>query len=296
MSAILQHLPPNTTIFPAWQNHLEKEPAKPVEVKKTIEKIEYKSKQKVKKEVEVKAFIVKRHVTKDFYERQKIKPFGIGVTEDDLRQNVNLTSIQRENVWHPFYEIKLEEEDFKEKYQRQQKEKKEKAMMNADIEEIENKLKSLEEKERQEQQMLLDAASGVGEKKKFDMKKIAERKREEEKLEASIPQDDPYTVKLRGLTNDMTEDDIWAAMKRFGEIIKVKIPLEELRNGKKRSKGFAFVTFKITESANRALEDAEVNVDHATLDIERALKRAPAAGTKDGSSNQQAFEMLKRRT
>jgi len=46
------------------------------------------------------------------------------------------------------------------------------------------------------------------------------------------------------LTNDITEDDIWAAMKRFGEIIKVKIPMEELRNGKFRSKGFAFVTFK----------------------------------------------------
>jgi hypothetical protein len=41
-----------------------------------------------------------------------------------------LTSIQRENVWHPYYEVKVEEEDFKDKYQRAQKEKKEKAMMN----------------------------------------------------------------------------------------------------------------------------------------------------------------------
>ena len=47
-----------------------------------------------------------------------MRPFGIGTTEDDIRQNVNLTSVQRENVWHPYYEVKLEEEDFKEKYQR----------------------------------------------------------------------------------------------------------------------------------------------------------------------------------
>ena len=47
-----------------------------------------------------------------------MRPFGIGTNEDDLRQNVNLTSVQRENVWHPYYEIKLEEEDFKEKYAR----------------------------------------------------------------------------------------------------------------------------------------------------------------------------------
>jgi len=26
---------------------------------------------------------------------------------------VNLTSVQRENVWHPYYEVKTEEEDFK---------------------------------------------------------------------------------------------------------------------------------------------------------------------------------------
>lgn len=62
--------------------------------------------------------MIKRKVTKEYLERRKIKPFGIGNNEDDLRQNVNLTSIQRENVWHPYYEIKLDEEDFKDKYQK----------------------------------------------------------------------------------------------------------------------------------------------------------------------------------
>lgn len=153
MSAINQTVAANgsTQIFPTWVNHLEKEPPKPVEIKKNIEKIEYKVKQKVKKVVEVRSFVIKRKVTKEYLERQaKLKPFGIGVTEDDLRQNVNLTSVQRENVWHPYYEVKLEEEDFKDKYQRQRAEKREAEMMNKDIQEIENKLKSLEERERQE--------------------------------------------------------------------------------------------------------------------------------------------------
>ena len=122
-----------------------------METKKIIEKIEYKGKQKIKKEIEIKAFLIKRKVTKEYLERRNIKPFGVGTNEDDIRQNVNLTSIQRENVWHPYYEVKLEEEDFKDKYLRGQKEKKEKAMMNNDIEEIENKLKTLEEKEKAEQ-------------------------------------------------------------------------------------------------------------------------------------------------
>lgn len=56
-------------IFPVWENCLEKEPAKVHESKKTIEKLEYKVKQKIKKEVEVRSFVIKRRVTKDFLER-----------------------------------------------------------------------------------------------------------------------------------------------------------------------------------------------------------------------------------
>jgi len=104
---------------------------------------------------------------------------------------------------------------------------------------------------------------------------LQDRKREEEKQEAAIPQDDPYTVKLRGLTNDITEDDIWHAMRRFGDIMKVKIPMEELRNGKKRSKGFAFVTFTKEDHATKAIEEGEVPIEFATLQIERALKAPP---------------------
>jgi hypothetical protein len=44
--------------------------------------------------VEVRTFVIKRKVTKEYLERQaKLRPFGIGTTDDDLRQNVNLTSV-----------------------------------------------------------------------------------------------------------------------------------------------------------------------------------------------------------
>jgi hypothetical protein len=157
MSAINQS---PTCIFPVWENNLEREPHKPTEIKKVLSKVEYKMKQKVKKEVEVRSFLVKRRVTKDYLERQaKLRPFGIGTTDDDIRQNVNLTSVQRENVWHPYYEVKMEEEDFKEKLQRQKREKKEADVVGGDIADIEGRLKQLEDKERQEQQALLDAAA-----------------------------------------------------------------------------------------------------------------------------------------
>jgi hypothetical protein len=64
-------------------------------------------------------------------------------------------------------------------------------------------------------------------------------------------------------------------MKKYGEILKVKIPMEELRNGKKRSKGIAFVTFKTRDQADKAISDGEVCIDFATLNIERALKSLP---------------------
>lgn len=78
------------------------------------------------------------------------------------------------------------------------------------------------------------------------------------------------------MSNEITEDEIYEVMEKFGEIIKVKIPMEELGGGRysvKRNKGFAFVTFKNPSSAEKALEEKEVTVDFATLEIERAMKR-----------------------
>ncbi len=50
----------------------------------------------------------------------------------------------------------------------------------------------------------------------------------------STPKEDPHTIKLMGLSLDISEEDIEQVMSKFGKIEKVKIPFEELRNGSKR--------------------------------------------------------------
>ena len=72
MSIILQFTNAETgklQVFPAWTNNLEKEPVKPTEIKKVIEKIEYKTKQKINKQIEVRSYVIKRKVTKDYLDR-----------------------------------------------------------------------------------------------------------------------------------------------------------------------------------------------------------------------------------
>lgn len=73
------------SVLPIWKNNLEADPAKLIEHKKVIEKLEYKGPQKIKKEIEVRTYVVKRMVTKAYLERKNIKPFGIGHKEDDIR-------------------------------------------------------------------------------------------------------------------------------------------------------------------------------------------------------------------
>lgn len=72
-------------IFPLWENASEKDAFKVHEIKKEIEKIEYKGKAKVMKKIEVKSFTIKRRVTTGFEERKNMKPFGVGHSEDDSR-------------------------------------------------------------------------------------------------------------------------------------------------------------------------------------------------------------------
>ena len=53
----------------------------------------------------------KRIVTKNYAERKKLNPTfsvfgaGLGTGNDSLRMNATITMVQRDNIWHPFYEI-----------------------------------------------------------------------------------------------------------------------------------------------------------------------------------------------
>jgi hypothetical protein len=90
--------------------------------------------------MECQAYKVTRPVTKAYYNRINQKPFGIGSGFEDLKTNSVISTIQRENVWHPFYEINVEEMDFKEKLISAAEEKKLKSLGGAEIIELQKQL------------------------------------------------------------------------------------------------------------------------------------------------------------
>ena len=54
---------------------------------------------------------------------------------------------------------------------------------------------------------------------------------------------DPYTVKIRKIYKDVTEEELLIILLNFGDVTRVKIPTDE--NGEYR--GLAFATFKRSE-------------------------------------------------
>ena len=101
--------------FKTWQNNLEKDPVKLTEEKQEIQRIEFRQKDRVEKTINVQAYVNKQKVTKGYFERQKWDEFGIGESWEDRKTNAAVNTVQRENVWAPYYEVNLEEMDFKEK-------------------------------------------------------------------------------------------------------------------------------------------------------------------------------------
>ena len=70
----------------------------------------------MEKQVDCKVLVSKSlRVTKQFTERRKKDPhtenFGVGSSLEEVKNNVGLTIVQRDNIWHPYYEVKLEEDD-----------------------------------------------------------------------------------------------------------------------------------------------------------------------------------------
>jgi hypothetical protein len=75
--------------------------------------------------METRCLIKKRHVTKAFVERKAavVVKFGIGTGFEAERGNSGLTMVQRDNIWHPYYEVKMEEADLAAQYRQSQAEK-----------------------------------------------------------------------------------------------------------------------------------------------------------------------------
>jgi len=209
-------------------------------------------------------------MTKGWEKRNKKQiGFGIGQSLEEQRGNCGLTMVQRDNIWHPYYEIKLEEEDLGTRFRTQIAQKKD-----ANVEG--NQISTIGEKLRLQQNILIEGNLAVAnpgaasaQKKGFiDPKKLQEqlRERDQNEQQKSIP--DPYAVKLSNMPNATTEEEIMDAMKKFGLVKKCRIPTnrETLR-----PLGFAIVVFDQPEQAQRAIEEGEITVDLACLDIERAM-------------------------
>ena len=94
------------------------------ETKVIVQRVEYRNLDRVEKSINCTAFVHKFKVTKGHKERIEMKPFGIGAGFDDLKTNAAICTVQRENVWHPYYEVNLEDMDFKEKMMQAAEEKK----------------------------------------------------------------------------------------------------------------------------------------------------------------------------
>lgn len=102
------------------------EPVKEAVIK--VVKIEYKLMDRMEKTIECKVIQNTYPVTKAYAERRKkafdTEAFGVEKTADEIRNNIGLTIVQRDNIWHPYYEVKLEEEDLGSKYRKNLEQKK----------------------------------------------------------------------------------------------------------------------------------------------------------------------------
>lgn len=90
-----------------------------------VTKVEYKNQDRFEKTIKTMAFETQMPVTKYHTERKGIQSFGIGTSFDDLKMNSVVSTVQRENVWHPYYELNLDADvDFKEAMMSKQQENK----------------------------------------------------------------------------------------------------------------------------------------------------------------------------
>ena len=97
---------------------------------------------------------------------------------EDFHLNSNITMVQRDNIWHPYYEIKLEDEDLGTRVRKNIEAKKEKNIDGEAIESLQAQLQQLDSNQRAENERKIAEASGVKKvaKKTFDMKAFAAKK------------------------------------------------------------------------------------------------------------------------
>jgi len=205
-------------------------------------------------------------VTKAYVERKKQNPtfsvFGAGKGNDNLRMNATITMVQRDNVWHPFYEIKCEDEDLGTKLRSRTA-----AVDGVSVEDAEiiRLRKEIEDKEKLGVENEKKSTENAPVKKKlFDMAAIAKKAEESMALAAEVKVIDPRAIRLQDLPFSMTEDEVRDEITRkFGPIERVIIPVDD----RGRNRGFAIIGFTNASSAQKAIGNQDVVINSACLTI-----------------------------
>jgi hypothetical protein len=220
-------------------------------------------------------------LTKGWEQRSKKQiGFGIGKTLEEQRGNCGLTMVQRDNIWHPYYEVKLEEEDLGTRFRAQIAQKKDASVGDGAIAALNEKLIAEQNILKDRNFAVMNPTAATNEKKAYiNPKELQERLRMKEINEPAKMLPDPYAVKLSNMPNATTEEEIMDAMKKFGLVKKCRIPTNRETG---RPLGFAIVVFDAPEQATRAIEEGEITVDLACLDIEQAMqsRRPPFGGER----------------
>lgn len=121
-----------------------------------LKKIEYKMDDRLEKTIECKVTqSTNRKVTKGFTERRAKydgvpDAFGVNKDLEGIKANIGLTLVQREDIWHPYYEQKLEEESLTQKLRKNIEQKK--LLMGGGGQQIEALEAQLQQMEREEEE------------------------------------------------------------------------------------------------------------------------------------------------
>ena len=97
------------------------------------------------------------------------------------------------------------------------------------------------------------------------------RLKQKEELKAEELVIDPNTVKIRKFPNNLTETELRDIMSQYGEVQRVKIPMD-LERG--THKGVGFITFASPEVCTRVIESESIKYEFYEIQCERSYMSA----------------------
>ena len=144
--------------FTTWVNRLEvadEDKPKVTELRQTVKKTEFKDTGPIVKHFDARILQSKWPVTKGYAKRALKDPifdaFGIGTGDDAIRGNQNITMLHRDNVWHPYFDLKQGgEEDLGTKMRNKQAEKRDGNVEGDEIAELKASVQNLEKNQRED--------------------------------------------------------------------------------------------------------------------------------------------------